>query len=72
MINFFFDKLQDIRGKTYNAFAFETKNPDGLFKRSGICIDIDGDRKCTPEEQFYDGDTVELDGERYHLKLNYP
>lgn len=61
-----------IDGVTHDAIAFEEKNHDGLFKESGLCIDMNDDKQCDKSEQFNDGDTVKTENSRYRLKLDYP
>jgi hypothetical protein len=61
-----------IDGTSHDSIAFEEKNHDGLFKESGLCIDMNDDKQCDKSEQFYDGDTIKTENSRYLLKLDYP
>ncbi len=61
-----------IDGNTHDAIAFEEKNHDGLFKESGICIDMNDDKQCDKSEQYHNGDTIKAGEKKYLLKLDYP
>ena len=57
----------------YDAIAFEATAHNGLFRESGLWIDLNRDGKLTdPEEHFWDGSVVNIDGESFKLFLNYP
>lgn len=57
----------------YDAVTFEEFHHDGLFKESGICIDLDRDTKCSREhEVFKDGGTITISGTKYTFRLDYP
>jgi hypothetical protein len=58
---------------SYLATAFEDRNHDGLYRDSGLCIDLNGDRDCEEDgELFRAGATVPFPGGAYRLALNYP
>lgn len=60
-------------GDTYSATVFEFRNHDGLYRESGLCIDLDGDGKCQEEgELFRDGDRFTQDGARVTVRLEHP
>ncbi|MFZ3072721.1 MAG: hypothetical protein WA162_05720 [Thermodesulfobacteriota bacterium] len=63
----------NLNGKIHEVVAFENEKHDGLFRESGICIDLNDDGKCQEEnERFRDGEIIEADSIRYRLSLDYP
>lgn len=65
-------KIQVGKG-VYDAVAFEEFYHDGLFKESGICVDLDRDMKCSHEHEiFKDGRAITINGDKYTFRLDYP
>ncbi|OGQ51737.1 MAG: hypothetical protein A3J24_13345 [Deltaproteobacteria bacterium RIFCSPLOWO2_02_FULL_53_8] len=57
----------------FDATAFEEFYHDGLFKESGICVDINRDGKCSHEQEiFKDGRAITIGNEKYTFSLDYP
>lgn len=62
-----------VGGATYDAVAYEETSHDGLYKDSGVCIDLNRDQKCAKEtELFKDGETITSGGKTYTVRLEYP
>ncbi|MBI5885232.1 MAG: SPOR domain-containing protein [Deltaproteobacteria bacterium] len=62
-----------IKEAVYDAVAFEEFYHDGLFKESGVCIDLNRDAKCSREQEaFKDGESLIENGKRYTFRLDYP
>jgi hypothetical protein len=58
---------------SYAATAYEKQDHDGLYRDSGICIDLNRDGDCSEErELFRDGATVPFPGGTFRLVLSYP
>lgn len=58
-----------INNTIYNVVAFEKSNHNGLFKESGLYIDLNNDNKITETtEYFKHGDTLQGNT----IELNYP
>lgn len=63
----------ELNGRAYKAVAFEGDNHDGLYKESGLCIDLNHNGRCEKESELIkDGGAVTVDGKRYILELDYP
>jgi hypothetical protein len=63
----------ELNGRAYKAIAFEDGNHDGLYKESGLCVDLNANGRCEKEtELFKDNDALTVDGKRYTLALDYP
>lgn len=57
----------------YETAAFEEFYHDGLFKESGVCVDLNRDAKCSREQEaFKDGESLVENGMRYTFRLDYP
>lgn len=63
----------EIGPDVYEAVAFEESHHDGLFKESGVCVDLDKDGKCSHErELFKDGAILSHKSGKYTFRLDYP
>ncbi len=63
----------ELNGRPYKAIAFEGSDHDGLYKESGLCIDLNANGRCEKEgELFKDGASLTVDGRGYTLALDYP
>jgi hypothetical protein len=63
----------DLGGESYAATVFEFRNHDGLYRESGVCIDLDKDGECQEErELFRDGDGFSQGGARVTVRLEHP
>lgn len=57
----------------FTAVAFERQDHDGLFRGSGLFIDLDGNGKLDEQtEHFLDGAVISVNGQDIRLKLAYP
>ncbi|MCX6910579.1 MAG: SUMF1/EgtB/PvdO family nonheme iron enzyme [Verrucomicrobia bacterium] len=62
-----------VDGRQYDAVAFERTNCNGLYKASGLWIDLNGDGTFdTKLEHFNDQDVLTVNGKQYRLRLDYP
>jgi hypothetical protein len=61
-----------LNGYSFTAIAFETDKHDGLFRESGICIDLDNNEKCGTSEHYFHGEYVKAGQNTYELFLDYP
>lgn len=59
--------------KAYTAIAYEKFNHDGLFRESGLWIDLNHDEKLDEAtEHFEDGSFLSVDQHEYRIELLYP
>ena len=59
--------------EAYETVAFEQFHHDGLYRESGIWIDLNQDKRLDEEsEHFSDGARIRLGDEQYQLELAYP
>jgi serine/threonine protein kinase len=59
--------------EVYEAVAFEQHHHDGLYRESGLWIDLNYDQKLDEKtEHFEDGTTIHLNQTQYQLELQYP
>ena len=59
--------------KVYETVVFEQFHHDGLYRESGIWIDLNQDKQLDEEtEHFSDGAMIRLGNEQYQLELAYP
>ena len=62
-----------INNATYNAVAFEKEKHDGLYKESGIYIDLNNDAQMDETNEFFaDGSSLTIGGASYKIELLYP
>lgn len=62
-----------LAGEVYTAIAYELEHHDGLFRESGLWVDLNRDEKLDQEtEHFSDGAMIRLGNEQYQLELQYP
>ncbi|MCP4397869.1 MAG: hypothetical protein GY801_11310 [bacterium] len=63
-------EIQDTQDE---AIAFERFNHKGLFRESGLWIDLNQNKELDEEnEHFQDGDLLHIEDEQYQLELRYP
>ena len=63
----------EIGENLYETVAFEQFNHNGLFRESGLWIDLNQDKKLDEEtEHFQDGSMLQIDNAQYQLGLLYP
>ncbi len=63
-------EIQDTR---YEAIAFERFNHKGLFRESGLWIDLNQNKELDEEnEHFQDGALLHIEDEQYQIELRYP
>ena len=61
------------QSNTYKMIAFEQFNHDGLYRESGLWIDLNKDGALDQNsEHFLDGETVTLGANTFQLQLLYP
>ena len=59
--------------ETFNATVFEHADHDGLYRESGVCLDLNRDAICQEDlELFRDGQVVTAVGAEVSLRLGYP
>jgi serine/threonine protein kinase len=62
-----------IDGQLYKAIVFEEFDHNGLYRESGLWIDLNKDGKLSKEtEHFEDGEVIQINQKRYQVELNYP
>lgn len=62
-----------IDGQLYKAVAFEKFNHSGLYRESGLWIDLNYDNKLNEEtEHFEVGEIIRVDQKQYQVELDYP
>ena len=62
-----------IGSETFDATVFEYADHDGLYRESGVCLDLNRDAICQEDlELFHDGQMVAAAGAEVSLHLGYP
>ena len=55
--------------EVFDAVAYEARAQDGLFANDPICIDLDRDGRCAAGEQVESGQTIEVAGRRFRIRV---